>query len=176
MLARVSKAFTKDDAAEAPVVVPTRAPLPPGVANYVTPRGLTQLHEELGRFKDKDERARLDAAAGLEGPGPGPRPRDAAFIARLAELEARIASAVVVDPKAQPRDVVRFGARVTVRTAAGASRQYQLVGVDEADASRGLVAFFSPAARALLGHRVGDVAVLRTPRGEEEWEIIALEY
>src|ERR1700733_4193035 len=38
--APVSKAFKGEDASEAPLVVPARAPLPPGVDNYVTPRGL----------------------------------------------------------------------------------------------------------------------------------------
>ena len=33
------KAFTKDDASDGPLIVPPRAPLPPGVPNYVTARG-----------------------------------------------------------------------------------------------------------------------------------------
>jgi transcription elongation factor GreB len=164
----VSKAFTKDDAADAPVLVPARAPLPAGLTNYVTPRGLGLLQAELGRRQA--ERARLEASA-----VPG-EPRSAALVARLAELEARLGSAVVVDPTAQPHDQVRFGAQVTVRTAAGERRVYQLVGVDEADGAHGLVAFVAPIARALLGARVGDVATLRTPRGEEELEVVAISY
>jgi transcription elongation factor GreB len=53
----VSKAFTKDDAWEEPVV-PPRAPLPEGIPNYVTPRGLALLHRELAQLKT--ERQRID--------------------------------------------------------------------------------------------------------------------
>ena len=75
----------------------------------------------------------------------------------------------------EPRDQVRFGATVTV-DGAGGVRRYQIVGVDEADAARGKIAFVSPLARALLGSAVGDTARLRAPRGEEELEIVAVEY
>jgi transcription elongation GreA/GreB family factor len=34
----------------------------------------------------------------------------------------------------------------------------------------------APLARALLGKRAGDFAVVRTPRGEEEWEIVHVGY
>jgi len=39
----MSKAFTKDDDSPEPVLIPPRAPLPDGVPNYVTPRGLALL-------------------------------------------------------------------------------------------------------------------------------------
>ena len=41
---------------------------------------------------------------------------------------------------------------------------------------QGKLAFVSPLARALIGARVGDTARLRAPRGEEELEIVAIEY
>ena len=43
----------------------------------------------------------------------------AILTARMSDLTARIASAVVVDPRHQPRDAVRFGAMVTLRTLSG---------------------------------------------------------
>ncbi len=165
----MSKAFTKDDAADDPLVVPTRRPIPAGVTNYVTPRGLASLRAELQRLHDEQppsdvsssdsERAHARAVAG----------------GRVRELEERIASAVVVDPSAHPRDEVRFGARVTVRGESGGERHYEIVGVDEADAAHGRVAFMAPVARALLGKRVGEAVTLRTPRGEEELEVVAIE-
>jgi transcription elongation factor GreB len=50
------------------------------------------------------------------------------------------------------------------------------VGVDEADPGRGDVSFRSPIAAALLGARAGDVVVSRSPRGDEELEVIAIRY
>lgn len=43
----MSRAFLKNESADDPVVIPARAPLPAGAANYVTPRGLAMLRDEL---------------------------------------------------------------------------------------------------------------------------------
>lgn len=164
----MNKAFTKDDAASDPVLVPPRAPLPEGVVNYVTPRGLAALRDELRRL----EQARLDA----DLLSADERTRERALLTgRIQELEQRIVSATVVDPSAQPHDRVRFGARVTVLGDAG-ERCYEIVGVDEADARAGKLAFTAPLARVLLGKSVGESATLRSPRGEEELEILAIDY
>jgi transcription elongation factor GreB len=144
----VSKAFTKDDRPDEPVVVRHRPPLPDGVPNYVTPRGLDALRAEL---------------AGAE---PG---------ARRSELERRIAAAVPAPPPAD-RAEIRFGARVTMRGGDGESRQVQIVGVDEASPAAGLIAFVAPLARALLGRRVGDAVTVRAPGGAEEVEVLAIAY
>jgi transcription elongation factor GreB len=166
----VSKAFTKDDSSDAPVVVAARPPLPAGVTNYVTPRGLALLKDELGRLRL--DRGRLEAkASDPEGP------RELAVaVARVAEIEARLACAQVVDASeaSAPRDQVRFGATVTVRSERGGERTYEVVGVDEADIATGRIAFVAPLARALLGKSVGDVVTLRTPRGEEELEVVSI--
>ena len=150
--APLSKAFTREDGAEPPPLVPPRAPLPEGVPNYVTERGLAQLREELAAL-----------------------PAERASAERRAELERRIASAEVVPPRAEPQGTVRFGATVTV-DGRGGRRRYQIVGVDEAAAASGKIAFVSPLARALLGRVAGDTVRVRTPRGEEELEIVAVEY
>ena len=144
----MSKAFTKDDRPEEPVVVRHRQSLPEGLPNYVTRRGLQGLRDLLGATE------------------PG---------VRRAELERRIATAVVAPPPAD-RDEIRFGARVKTRDAAGALREIQIVGVDEADAGKGLVAFLAPLARALLGRRAGDQVTVRAPGGADELEVLAVDY
>jgi transcription elongation factor GreB len=65
---------------------------------------------------------------------------------------------------------------VTVRTEAGAERTYSIVGVDEADAGAGRIAFVAPLSRALLGKRAGDAATVRTPHGNEELEVLSVVY
>ncbi len=95
---------------------------------------------------------------------------------RLAELDARIASAVPVDPAAGVPDVVRFGANVRIRAPNGDERAYSIVGVDEANANAGRIAFLAPLAHALLGKAVGEVALVQTPHGEEELEIVGLDF
>ena len=144
----MSKAFTKDDRPDEPVIVRHRPSLPEGLPNYTTRRGLKNLRDQLATTE------------------PG---------ARRAELEQRIATAVLPPPPAD-RDEIRFGARVKIRDAAGALRELQVVGVDEADPGQGLVAFVAPLARALLGARVGDLVTVRAPGGVEELEVLAVDY
>lgn len=164
----MSKAFTKDDADTELLVVP-RAPLPDGTPNYVTPRGLRLLRAEQAGLER--ERAALhasnpsDAAARLNALGQ-----------RAAELQARLSSAELIEPREQPPSEVRFGAVVRVRHESGKDSTYRIVGVDEADAAAGLLAFSSPLARALLGKRAGDVIEVRTPRSTEELELVEVRY
>jgi transcription elongation factor GreB len=165
----VSRAFTKeDDAGPEPVVVP-RPPLPSGAPNYVTPRGLRRLQAEHAALER--ERSALETSESADR-----SPRLNALAQRLAELQARLASAELVDSRSQPHDCVRFGARVRVRHESGTESQYRIVGVDEADAGAGLLAFSAPLARALLGKRVGEVALLQTPRASDELEVLEIGY
>jgi transcription elongation factor GreB len=161
----VSKAFTKEDSAVDEVVVPPRAPLPDGVPNYVTPRGLELLRTE--REALEAARAPLREAADTA--------RLTALAARLHEVERRIASAQCVEPPLGGSEVVRFGSVVTLLDDAGREQRYQIVGVDEAEPSSGKIAFLSPLARVLLGTQVGDSVRLEKPGGARELEVLAIE-
>jgi transcription elongation factor GreB len=156
----VSKAFTKEGEGgleELPVV----EAWPAGVKNYLTPAGHAALKREVEALR---EAPRGDASTKLK------------LDARLGTLLSRLEAAEVIDPAAQPRDVVRFGATVTVEDDDGATRRYRIVGVDEADPKRGWVSWRSPVARALTGRRVGDTALLHTPAGDEELAVTDIEY
>jgi transcription elongation factor GreB len=167
----VSKAFTSEETPDDEIVVPPRAPLPPGAPNWVTPRGLGLLRSELGELEA--ERTRLQDQPTEESE----RPRRLAVLrARIAELSARLANAQLVPYPDRAPQAVRFGTTVTLRTTsgprAGEERRFQIVGVDEAAPDDGRVAFTSPIARAILGRSVGEEATLRLPRGEESLEIV----
>lgn len=162
----MSKAFTKDDDSAPPPFVPRRAPLPPGQPNYVTARGLALLREELTALRAEH------AAASASGDVA----QAATFAERVNELEAHLATAELVPVASPAPREVRFGATVVVRGASGVERSYRIVGVDEADASAGRIAFVAPLARALIGKRAGDTALVRTPNGEEELEVVSVRY
>jgi transcription elongation factor GreB len=53
---------------------------------------------------------------------------------------------------------------------------YRIVGVDEADPARGQLSWIAPLARALLGHRAGEEAVLKLPDRAERVQIIKVEF
>ncbi len=173
----MSKDFTREDPGEDPVIVPERPPLPPGVPNYVTPRGKALLEEEHRLLSEARER--LKAAA------PGEREEErqkqlAVVNRRLADVSERIATARVVQPPEHPDNVVRFGATVTLKTlegpGAGGTRRITLVGVDEAQESPELVSFSAPIARVLLGHRPGETVTHRRQGGDELLEIVEVTY
>jgi transcription elongation factor GreB len=65
---------------------------------------------------------------------------------------------------------------VTYATEDGSERTIRIVGIDEADLSRGEVSWVSPIARALLKAREGDAVNLRTPAGLETVEVVAIRY
>lgn len=144
----MSRAFVKEDAG-GPEALPD-LPVSPG-PNWVTPEGLASLRArlaaraaDLAALKARDERQGLSEAAAE---------RDIRY------LEARLASAVVVEPPGAPAEVA-FGVRVTVEDGSRA-RTYRIVGEDEADPARGLITASSPLARALMGLSVGDEAEWR---------------
>jgi transcription elongation factor GreB len=167
----VSKAFTKEDSATDEVLVPARAPLPDGVPNYVTPRGLEQLRAERQALEVARSALR-DAADAADG---AVAARLSALSARLFEVERRIASAQCVEPQPGGSAVVRFGSVVTLLDDAGREQRYQLVGVDEAEPSGGKIAFLSPLAKVLLGAQVGDSVRLEKPGGVRQFEVLAIE-
>jgi transcription elongation factor GreB len=156
-----------------------------GTRNYVTPTGFRRLKEEALHLLDT-ERPELVKVIQWAASN-GDRSENADYIygkRRLREIDRRIRfltkrldTAVVVDPATrEATDQIFFGATVTVAHDDGEEKTYSIVGIDEADAARNLISWVSPLARALLKAREGDVVVLRSPSGEEELEILAVEY
>jgi transcription elongation factor GreB len=164
----MSKAFTResDEDDDAPAR-PLGAELPPGVRNYMTPEGAVRLREESERLS-KIDRPEVAAA----GDARALREIDR----RLAFLNRRLDALEVIGPARQPPDRVLFGATVLVRGEDGSERCYRIVGIDEADPPRGALSWRSPLATVLLGAHVGDNVTLRSPRGDEELEVMALSY
>jgi transcription elongation factor GreB len=96
---------------------------------------------------------------------------------RVRFLHKRLEQAEVVDPAVRGAcHQVFFGATVTVCNEDGTEATYAIVGVDEADVSRGHISWVSPLARSLLKLHEGEVAVLMTPAGLTEIEVVKVRY
>jgi transcription elongation factor GreA len=68
---------------------------------------------------------------------------------------------------------VKFGAHVTLADEdTDEKTTYQLVGQEEADIDRGLLAITSPLARALIGKQTGDSVEVVTPKGSKAYEVV----
>jgi transcription elongation factor GreB len=152
--------------------------------NYLTPQGAKKLASELDRLLTV-ERPRVvqevaDAAA------QGDRSENAEYIygkKRLREIDRRIRfltkrldSAEVVRTEELNHGAVRFGATVEVETEDGERKEYELVGPDESDPSRGRISFQSPLGRALLKRKVGDMVTVQRPAGELDLTITGIRY
>lgn len=146
----MSRAFVKEDGPDAPALPDLPVSAHP---NWVTPQGLASLRARLA--------ARTADLAHLRSrPDRLDRLPEAAAERDIRYLDARLASATVVEPSAAPGEVT-FGAAVTVQDDAGRRRTFRIVGEDEADPPAGLITAQSPLARALMGLRLGDEAEWR---------------
>ena len=97
--------------------------------------------------------------------------------AKIKDLEDRIARAQVIDPATINADKIVFGATVELVDAETDKEvTYQIVGEDEANIEEGKISVTSPIARALIGREEGDVAVVKAPGGEREYEIVSISY
>ena len=95
---------------------------------------------------------------------------------RIRHLSKSLDSALVVDNAGRAPDRVFFGATVTIMSTSGDERVVTIVGIDELDSGDARVSWRSPLATALLKARVGDAGTVRTPRGPERLEVVAIRY
>ena len=184
---RVSKAFTKesDTPADEDHEDFTTPSLPTGSKNYMTPAGYARLAVELDTLW-KVERPKLVETI-FWAASNGDRSENGDYIygkKRLREIDRRVRfltkrveNAEVVDPATrEPTEQIFFGATVTVEDQQGEEVTYAIVGIDEADAGRGYLAWTSPMAQALLKARVGDTVMVQTPGGRREVDIVDVRY
>jgi transcription elongation GreA/GreB family factor len=136
--------------------------------NYVTPRGLVQLQTRL-------QTRQAELAALKARPDRLDKLPEAAAERDIRYLEARLRSAIPVDPANQPLTAAAFGLSVTVEDAKGQSQTYTITGEDEADPARHRITPQAPLARALLGGGVGDIVVWRKPSGVLELTVVKIE-
>jgi len=142
----MSRAFTRES--DDPAPLPERAIS--ARPNLVTVRGLEAIEAQIRALESERQAARAADDSALR-----------ARVERdLRYWTARRASARVV-PKVEAPDRVRFGVKVTLRSASGAEHAFRLVGEDEADAARGLLSWAAPLGQALLGRATGDSVVFQ---------------
>ena len=115
---------------------------------------------------DLTENAEYDAAKDAQG----------MLEMRINDLEKILANARILDSSQLDASKVTVLANVTIKnTKTGKQITYQLVSESEADLKAQKISVSSPMGQGLLGKTIGDIAVVETPRGNIEFEIIHIE-
>ena len=155
------------------------------IKNYTTPDGMKRLKDEALRLIDV-ERPELVKVVSWAASN-GDRSENGGYIygkRKLREIDKRIRlltkkldSAVAIDPaQREETDQVFFGATVSFQKSTAKIETVAIVGIDEADAKKGLISWISPLAASLLKSRIGDQVYLDTPNGKEELKITDIQY
>lgn len=153
-------------------------------ANLITAAGFDKLRQELDwlwREERPEVTKKVTWAASL-----GDRSENADYQynkKRLREIDRRVRflrkrleELRVVEYSPEQEGKVYFGAWVRVENEAGETLEFKIVGSDEIYGARQVISIDSPMARALLGKRVDDEAVVSTPTGKVIWVIDSIRY
>jgi len=149
--------------------------------SYYTKEGLEKLTNELAMLKTKgradiakqiaeardkgdlSENAEYDAAKDAQGH----------LEAKIAQLEDIVGNARLIDESTIDISQVSILSRVTIKNKKNnATVTYLLVSEEEADLKSGKISTQSPIGKGLLGKKVGESAIIKTPAGEIEFQIL----
>jgi transcription elongation factor GreB len=155
-----------------------------GKRNYMTRKGFSRLKAELHELlhETRPEITKVVAWAASNGD----RSENADYLygkRRLREIDRkirfltkRLEIAEVIEPARVKSAKIQFGATVTYSGEDGKEKTVHIVGIDETEPSRGKISWISPLATALLNRESGSSTLFRSPRGEEELEILEVRY
>jgi len=149
---------------------------------FLTPEGEAKLREELAELtgpKRTELAQRLRHAISQ-----GDLSENADYIAakeqqaflegRIQDIEAVLRQATIVENNGDGGKV-QVGSTVVVKEGSRAPETFHLVGITEADPRNGKISNESPIGKALLGKKVGEIAVAETPAGEMKFEILEIQ-
>jgi transcription elongation factor GreA len=148
---------------------------------HLTPEGYEKLRKELEQLKTTKRRA-LSKAIG-EARAHGDISENAEYDAakdaqgmnekKIAELEAKLASAQIIDDSQMSKDEVLIGATVKLRDLESKEEfEYMIVAEEEADYSQNKISITSPVGEGLVSHKKGDTVEIQVPRGVLKYKIL----
>lgn len=150
---------------------------------FLTPEGLKELENELDFLKTEKrteiaEKIKVALSFGdlSENSEYDEAKNDQAKLeARIAEVEAMLKNAKVIEAHELDKDSIHIGTRFKVLDVEfDEELEYQMVGSAEADPMEGKISDESPVGQALLGKKAGDIAVAETPSGELHFQVIQI--
>jgi len=148
--------------------------------------GAELLRQELHRLKTVERPSVINAISEARAQGDlsenaeydAAKERQSFVEGRIVELEFKLGSAQIIDPKTISADgrCVFASTVVLEDTNNGDVVTYQIVGDDEANIRERKISISSPIARALIGKYSGDIAEVQAPGGVREYEVVDVQY
>ena len=95
---------------------------------------------------------------------------------KIAQLEAVIKNAKILDENDLSTELIHVGSRVRVRSIdKDCEYEYKILGESQSDPAKGIISDRSPVGGGLLGKKVGDIAKIKLPSGKEaSYEILEI--
>lgn len=149
----------------------------------LTARGLKKIEEELDQLRTVHRRRVADRIRDSKHFGEltdnsefeDAKNEQAYVEGRIEELRQILASARVVETEDVLTDSVGIGSIVRVKDLENSDDwEWTIVGTFEADPAEDRISNESPVGEALMGKKVGDVAVVEIPAGVAKYEILAI--
>jgi transcription elongation factor GreA len=148
---------------------------------YVTPNGKVELEEELEHLRNVERPRIIEAlhevkngADWMENTEQMMFEDELSFVdRRIQDIEGMLADSKIIEPD-EDNTVVNIGDTVVIRDEDGEEETYTIVGVAEADPSKGLISNESPMGKALLTQRVGKSVTFTAPVGEMKFHIVGV--
>lgn len=151
---------------------------------YLTKDGYNRMKDELGRLKTDVRREVLEKIAEARSHGDlsenaeydAAREEQSQLEARINELENKLASASILDPRQIRTDRVYILTTVKLKNLDAADEviEYTLVSSEEADTDQGKISVRSPVGRSLIGKAVGEKVEIQVPKGKLHYEILEI--
>ena len=149
---------------------------------YCTEKGYLKLRDEIQRLEKmvKHDIAKEVAAAAAHGDLKENAEYSAAkekqfyYANKLRELQERFSgSNVVRKEELLPENTVTFGKQVKIKDVNSSDEMiFTFLGEGESDYDKGVISYTAPLARALIGHKQGEVVDVQLPGGMKTYEIV----
>ena len=121
--------------------------------------------KEARAFGDLSENSEYDEAKNEQGK----------LYSRIAEVENILANHVIIEEKDVPKNIVATGCRILVENQEDKyEEEFFIVGSQEAKPIEGRISDESPFGKAMLGKKVGEIAVVEAPSGQERYKILEI--
>lgn len=155
------------------------------IKNYITTTGYAVLREELHNLVTKERPQYVQLVNWAASNGDRSENADYQYgkkklreiDKRIHILTKRIENAEVVDPKVHNgKETVYFGATVEILRNNEVEQIVTIVGQDEINPEINHISWNSPLAKALIRKNLGDTFMFSSPQGEDEIEIVDINY